>query len=231
MRVANLLLFQRFAHVLKALFKGETIEPDTLAEDPELFTGKILIVGLGNPGPKYRGTPHNVGFEVVNALAEKWRIDLEPSRQVEAIVGAGRYGEREVHLLKPLTFMNLSGSAVAPFLRRRAMQPGQTLIVLDDIDLPLGRLRLRNGGSHAGHKGLLSVLNALGTRDVPRLRIGIRPPDEEKPDTTEYVLRKSPPEEQALLGRVCELAVDVVECALDKGLTAAMNDYNRRTVE
>ena len=214
---------------------GESIEPEASAEavDPleDLRTGKIVIVGLGNPGPKYRGTPHNVGFEVVNALAEKWRIDLKPSRQVNAVTGAGRVSGREVHLLKPLTYMNLSGSAVAPFLRRRAMQPGQALVIIDDIDLPLGRLRLRPQGSHAGHKGLQSVLNTLGTREVPRLRIGIRPPDAEKPDTVSYVLQKSPPEERALLARVCELAVEVVECVLDKGLAAAMNEYNRQTVE
>jgi PTH1 family peptidyl-tRNA hydrolase len=131
-----------------------------------------LVVGLGNPGGEYAGTRHNVGFEVIELLAEKHRIKLDKSKH-RARFGLGKIGDTTVCLVKPLTYMNLSGQAVAPLARGYGVKPDRILVIADELALPLGKLRLREGGSSAGHNGHKSLMQSLGTQDYPRIRIGI----------------------------------------------------------
>ena len=179
-----------------------------------------LVVGLGNPGTRYARSRHNVGFMVVERLARaaaRWK-DFE---------GAGRYhADGELILAEPLTFMNESGRFVAAFSRYRRIKPSETLVCFDDVDLPLGRLRLRATGSSGGQKGMESILEALGTQEVPRLRIGIGP----KPaggDAAGYVLSRFSREEEGRLDGVLDLACEAVRTILGDGLPAAMNRFNR----
>ena len=136
-----------------------------------------VIVGLGNPGPRYENTPHNVGWEVVERLAEKWRISDWAPWKSHGVVAEGRFRGRQVVLAKPTTFMNLSGEAVAPLLRHHGVDTATLLVVCDDIALPLGRTRLRMGGSSGGHRGLLDIIETLDSAEFARLRIGVAPED------------------------------------------------------
>ena len=131
-----------------------------------------MIVGLGNPGPEYRGTRHNVGFAVIDMLAESHRIKLDRGKH-RARFGLGLVGEVPVVLVKPLTYMNLSGQAVAPLAREYSIKPDRILVIADDLDLALGRTRLRAEGSSGGHNGHKSLIQSLGTQEYPRLKIGI----------------------------------------------------------
>jgi PTH1 family peptidyl-tRNA hydrolase len=144
-----------------------------------------MIVGLGNPGPEYRGTRHNVGFEVIDMLSEKYRIKLDRSKH-RAKFGLGMLGETPVVFVKPLTYMNLSGEAVAPLARDYSLKPERILVVADDLDLPLGKNRLRAQGSSGGHNGHKSLIHSLGTQEYPRLKIGIGSVD--RSQTIDHVL-------------------------------------------
>jgi PTH1 family peptidyl-tRNA hydrolase len=144
-----------------------------------------MIVGLGNPGPEYRGTRHNVGFEVIDMLSEKYRIKLDRSKH-RAKFGLGMLGETPVVVVKPLTYMNLSGEAVAPLARDYSLKPERILVVADDLDLPLGKNRLRAQGSSGGHNGHKSLIHSLGTQEYPRLKIGIGSVD--RSQTIDHVL-------------------------------------------
>ena len=190
-----------------------------------------LVVGLGNPGPRYRGTRHNVGFEVARTLAEREDIALDRER-FEGWFGRGRTrggAPLDVGILLPGTFMNLSGRSVAEALRRLPVEdPASDIcIVLDDADLPLGRLRLRPGGSAGGHRGLEDILDRLGTRDVPRLRVGIGRP-ELPMATADFVLGRFDEEERRSLVPVLERAADAALCLFREGVGVAMNLYNGR---
>jgi PTH1 family peptidyl-tRNA hydrolase len=187
----------------------------------------LLVVGLGNPGPEYRLTRHNAGFLVVDRLAARhagrWRRGLFANAEVARL----NVGGRTVAACKPLTYMNLSGRAVGPLCRREGLGPGDVLLVYDDMDLPLGRLRVRPDGRAGGHRGVASVLQALGTEAVPRVRVGIgRPPD--GVDAAQYVLAPVPPAERALWSEAVEGAVDAVEAVILGGLEAAMEKWNGR---
>lgn len=185
-----------------------------------------LVVGLGNPGPRYARTRHNVGFRVVEALAERLRVDLAPS-DLPGRFARAAWDDLEVGLLAPDTFMNASGEAVAGTVRRLGVgDPSRDLVVVfDDLDLPLGRLRLRARGSDGGHRGLRDVLDALETEAVPRLRFGIgRPPP--GVDPVAHVLRPFDREEEAVLRRALPRALDAVTCFLEEGAAAAMNRFN-----
>jgi len=183
-----------------------------------------LIVGLGNPGQRYAATRHNIGFMVVDHLARQ----LEPgdrrnrfdSELIETRDAAGR-----IVLQKPQTFMNLSGTAVAQAARWYRVPTERILIIYDDLDLPFGRIRLRPGGSSAGHKGLQSVIEHLGTDRVPRLRVGIGRP--EHGSTVSYVLSRFRPEEERVLPDVIALAANAALSWYKDGIDAAMNMYNR----
>jgi len=183
-----------------------------------------LIVGLGNPGPEHIGARHNIGFEVVDRLAAKSGVEFEACRG-KALVTAIRVGGEPVTLAKPQTFMNLSGLAVRALLDKYGLPPAALLVVYDDLDLPLGQLRLLPRGSSGGHRGMESVITAVGTADFPRLRIGIGRP---VGDAAAYVLSRFLPEEEEPVRTVLETAVAALESVLQEGLDRAMNKFNRR---
>ncbi len=215
-----------------------------------------MIVGLGNPGPRYARNRHNIGFQVIDILARRHNIALNRV-QHKALVGtgvirgrrnaprpegaalvtseqetlpAGSWGnlpqEQRVILVKPLTYMNNSGQAVAALARYYQVDPQDILVIHDDLDLPPGRIRIRPKGGSGGQRGVQSIIDHLGTQEFPRIRVGIgRPP--EYMDPADYVLQDFSEEEEALFGSVREQVADAVECWLFEGIDAAMNRYNR----
>jgi peptidyl-tRNA hydrolase, PTH1 family len=187
----------------------------------------MIVVGLGNPGPRYRGTRHNLGRDVVRDLAARLRISL--CEDGWAITGQGRLGGEHVLLAIPETYMNESGQAVQDVLRRRRRRPADLLVVHDDLDLSLGHLRLRPGGGAGGHNGVRSLIEVLGTGAFPRLRMGIgRPPA--GVDPTEFVLQRFTPEERRAIDPAIARAVEAATVVARQGLAAAMNQFNRRAI-
>jgi peptidyl-tRNA hydrolase, PTH1 family len=182
-----------------------------------------LIVGLGNPGERYRRTRHNVGFMVVDALAA--RAKVRTGRLLgQAWVVEAKLGGRAVMLVKPLAFMNRSGEAVRA-LMARAKADVAPVVVVDDAALPLGCLRIREGGSDGGHNGLRSMIDALGSEEFPRVRVGIGR-SETVADMADYVLSEFPPEDAAAVQEVVGWTAEAVECLVREGIAAAMNRYN-----
>lgn len=184
---------------------------------------RFLVVGLGNPGPEYAGTRHNVGFMVVDRLSERHRIPIKTARH-GARVGEGMIAGEPVGLVKPLTFMNLSGRAVAPLVNRDALPPAHLIVIYDDADLPVGKIRLRARGSAGGHGGLKSIIGSLGSSEFPRVRIGIG--RSSSGDLIEHVLSRFGPQEREAVDRAIERAADAVESFLAHGVEAAMNQFN-----
>ncbi len=182
-----------------------------------------MVVGLGNPGPEYRGTRHNVGFEVVDRLAEKYRIKLDRSKH-RARFGIGLIQETPVLLVKPLTYMNLSGQAVAPLAREYSLEPAKILVVADDLDLPLGRNRLRAEGSSGGHNGHKSLIASLGTQAYPRLKIGIGSVN--RSQTIDHVLGAFTGEERDEALDALKRATEGVERVLQDGVDRATESIN-----
>ncbi len=178
-----------------------------------------LIVGLGNPGREYRETRHNVGFMILDRLAARERAEFRTEKSWQAEVA--RTGE--FLLCKPLTFMNLSGQSVRPLSQFYKIEPAEVFVVLDDMALPLGKLRLRANGSAGGHNGLQSVIEHLGTQSIPRLRVGIGAAPGE---ATGHVLGRFDLEEKAALEQTLDRALEAIDCVREKGLEAAMNAYN-----
>ncbi len=189
-----------------------------------------LLVGLGNPGPRYASTRHNVGFRIVENFGARHGIALL-SAKFRGRFGRGRALGLDVRILRPETYMNLSGQSVAEALRFLPLADPSCdlLIALDDVDLPFGRLRLRRGGGSGGHKGLDDVIGRLGTQDLPRLRFGVgRPaPPGAGLDTTDYVLEPFSKQEEAALPAHLDAAGDAIDVFLSDGIDAAMNRYNR----
>ena len=182
-----------------------------------------LIAGLGNPGPEYAATRHNAGFRCVERIGVASGLTFD-KRQKRARVALGTWHGYRVVLAKPQTFMNESGRAVAPLARFYQVPVDRMLVIYDDLDLPLGTLRLRAEGGSGGHKGMRSIIQHAGTQGFPRLRIGIgRPPG--RMDPAAYVLQDFSPEEKLLLEETLERAVVAVETWLQRGLEAAMNHY------
>jgi PTH1 family peptidyl-tRNA hydrolase len=186
-----------------------------------------LVAGLGNPGAKYRGTRHNVGFEVIDLLARKHRLEFEAA-PADAVFARWRRSETGdvILLAKPLTFMNLSGDAVAAMARYYKVETPDLLIVCDDVNLPLGRLRVRGSGTEGGHNGLRSVAAMLGTIDYPRLRIGVGRGDLRR-DMADHVLARFEPEEESGIEAAVARAADAVDTWIDDGLAKTMNVFNR----
>lgn len=178
-----------------------------------------LVAGLGNPGREYQRTRHNVGFMVLDRLAADAQLPWEYAEKWKA-----GWAKSDVFLVKPATYMNRSGEAVAAIANFYKIAAEEILIVLDDFALPLGRLRLRTQGSAGGHNGLESVLEHFGSDAVPRLRVGIG----SAASATDYVLGRFFEEEQPLLDATLRRAADAVKCAIDKGLIAAMNLFNQQ---
>lgn len=189
--------------------------------EPEL-PPEWLVVGLGNPGAEYSGTRHNVGFRVVDRLAEEHRARLK--REGQASLGSGRIAEAAVVLVKPLTFMNLSGRAVAPLARRHSLPPERVLVVYDDMDLPLGRLRVRARGGSGGHNGIRSLSDSLQSQEFPRVRIGVGRPSES--DAVDHVLSGFDRDELPVIDAAIATAVEAVQLIVREGVEAAMNRYN-----
>lgn len=184
-----------------------------------------LIVGLGNPGREYEGTRHNVGFMVVEAFAKKYRLEFD-SHEKDALTGRGRVAGNSVMLAKPLTYMNLSGEAVAKLARAYLDAPADMIVVYDDIDLPLGRIRIRERGSAGTHNGMRSIIASVGTEDFPRLRVGIRG-DESGGRLRDYVLDAFAPEEQGVVETTIARACEALLLFVRGDLRRAMNEFNR----
>jgi PTH1 family peptidyl-tRNA hydrolase len=180
-----------------------------------------LVAGLGNPGPEYERTRHNVGFLVADCLAAKFGSTWEKSVKWSALYA--RQGD--LILAKPMTYMNRSGQAIRAIADFYKVQPGEILVVLDDLALPLGRIRLRTSGGAGGHNGLESIIAQFGTEEIPRLRIGIGAAPNQ--GATDYVLGQFLEEEKPLVASTIDRAVEAAKCAIDKGLVSAMNTFNK----
>lgn len=180
-----------------------------------------MVVGLGNPGVRFVGTRHNLGFEAVEEYTSRHELAWKEVPKWKSMAAT----KGSVLLLKPLTFMNLSGESVRAAAHYYKILPGEILVILDDLALPPGRLRLRKSGSDGGHNGLASILQLLGTRDVPRLRVGIGSPEPPQ-STASFVLEKPPGPEREILAKSLHTAANAIEEILHKGLDAAMNHVN-----
>ena len=186
-----------------------------------------VILGLGNPGLRYRHTRHNLGYRVIDRLGKRWSLRLR--RKDLARIGLHHWRGQRVILAKPTLFMNDSGLAADFISRAYRYGPSEFLILMDDTVLPLGGLRVRKGGRDGGHKGLRSVLEMLNTERVPRLRLGaapMAPPG----DISQFVLERFDPEEVAAVEEMVSAAADCVEMILERGLDTAMNEFNRKPV-
>ncbi|MFN3159578.1 MAG: aminoacyl-tRNA hydrolase [Rubinisphaera brasiliensis] len=186
-----------------------------------------VIVGLGNPGGKYEGTRHNVGFEVLYELARKWQAS-GVTRAHEAEIAEVHVAGEKTLLVAPQTFMNLSGRSVGSLMKFYKVDLEDLLVISDDLNLPCGQLRLRASGSSGGQKGIRDIIAHLGTEDFPRLRVGIgRPPG--RMDVSTFVLKRFLAEERETMDLTVRDAVDAVELWLREGVTAAMNKVNTKS--
>jgi peptidyl-tRNA hydrolase, PTH1 family len=181
------------------------------------------VIGLGNPGSRYLSTRHNIGFRVVEQLALDARGEWQRERESDSEVAVGELGGQVVLLAKPQTFMNRSGAAVLALSRQRNLSAEEMLVVLDDFELEFGRLRFRRGGSDGGHRGLASVIQQMGTREIPRLRLGIGPPPPGV-DVIDYVL--SPFVSGEEVDRLVVRGAEAIEFFLHEGIDVAMNRFN-----
>lgn len=186
-----------------------------------------LIVGLGNPGPEYERTRHNVGWHVLDAFARKFRIDIA-RHEKNALTGTGRVAGGSLMLAKPLTYMNLSGDAVRLLTNAYVESAADLMVVYDDIDLPLGRLRIRPNGSAGTHNGMRSIISTLGSENFPRLRIGIGAAEQGR--LRDYVLDEFTADEQPIVDRAVERAVDALVLFARGDLKRAMNQFNKDDV-
>lgn len=184
-----------------------------------------LVAGLGNPGARYRGTRHNVGFEVMDLLARRHGLGFEAA-PAEAMMARWRRADEDALLVKPLTFMNVSGDAVATLARYYKIETAGLLIVCDDVNLPLGRLRVRASGTEGGHNGLRSIADLLGTIEYPRLRVGVGRGDTQR-ELADHVLARFDADETAAIEAAVARAADAVETWLTAGLVKTMNVFNR----
>lgn len=195
-----------------------------------------LIVGLGNPEPKYDHTRHNIGFAAVDALSRSWKIPLAENRKFQGEYGEGMGpGGVKIRLLKPLTYMNRSGQAIQSVTNWYKLQPESVLVIYDEMDLPVGRTRLRLSGSAGGHNGMKSTIAHLGTQDFPRLRVGIGKPkaavsSDDSGGTVSHVLGRFSASETQTISLVLEFVVECVELCLKQGVEKAMNTCNSRIV-
>ncbi len=194
-----------------------------------------LIVGLGNPEPKYDRTRHNIGFAAIDAIARTWQISLSENRKYQ-----GEFGEvqkpqlNKIRLLKPLTYMNRSGQSIRAVTDWFKLPPSSVLIIYDDLDLPLGKIRLRLSGTSGGHNGMKSAIAHLGGQNFPRLRVGIGKPQNavagDDASTISYVLGQFDAKESSIVTEVLKLVVDCVEFSLKQGVEQAMNRYNSHNI-
>lgn len=183
----------------------------------------ILIAGLGNPGQEYAGTRHNVGFEVIEELAERHQIPVR-KRTLRSVLGDGIIEKQKVILARPMTFMNLSGEAISAIARMYRISPEDIIVLLDDVAIPAGALRLRLKGSPGGHNGLKSVEQHLHTQEYKRIRIGVG--GSQHKDLVDHVLGRFKQDERETISEAIDRAADAVEYALKEGFENAMNKFN-----
>ena len=200
--------------------KSPFAAPNPPAERPRLK----IIVGLGNPGARYAGTRHNMGFACIDKLAQRWSIPLSDRRQ-HAVLGQGEVTGAPVVLAKPRTYMNNSGEAVHYLLARFRVQAAALVIIYDEMDLPRGTIRRRPRGGTAGHQGMASIIDALGSNKFPRVRVGIGSPPEGT-DGMDYVLEPFSQEERPVNERAVKTVCQAVVCLLQEGIQTAMNRFN-----
>jgi peptidyl-tRNA hydrolase, PTH1 family len=185
-----------------------------------------LVVGLGNPGKKYAGTRHNVGFDVLDRLAGRHQVEWESApRGIDAL--SGRWRASDAVLAKPLTFVNLSGHAMSALLQFYKIDASEAIVVVDDINLELGRLRARAAGSAGGHNGLKSIIEGLGTDQFPRLRVGVGRGDPRR-DLADHVLARVPMDLKETLATAVDAAASAAELFVTDGIEEVMNRFNRR---
>ena len=190
-----------------------------------------LIVGLGNPEPKYDQTRHNIGFAAVDAMSRSWQIPMSKNRKFQGEFGEGK-GPIDIRLLKPLTYMNASGQAIRAAINWFKLPPSSVLIIYDDMDLPIGKIRLRLSGSAGGHNGMKSAITHLSTQNFPRLRIGIGKPQNaiSNDPAASHVLGRFSSDETKLMLAVLQVVVECVELSLKQGVEKAMNCYNSKSL-
>ncbi|PTL38181.1 aminoacyl-tRNA hydrolase [Alkalicoccus saliphilus] len=183
-----------------------------------------LVVGLGNPGKKYERTRHNIGFDVIDRVQQKWMIDLS-EQKFKGIYGVERNGTEKIFVLKPLTYMNLSGESVGQLMKYFQISVEDLVVIYDDLDLPPGKIRLRQKGSHGGHNGIKSIIQHLGTDQFNRIRVGIGRPDpgQAVPD---YVLGRFSPDDQKKMDEAAEQAAEAVDCWKEEPFLQVMNKFN-----
>ena len=182
-----------------------------------------IIAGLGNPGAQYENTPHSVGFEAVDAIAAEIGASWEEKRQFKCMMAKGNFAGQQVMLVKPMTYMNLSGDSVAPVVKYHNATPADLLVVQDDIDLPLGRMRIRKNGSCGGHNGIRNIIERIGTQDFARLKLGV---GKDRSNVIAHVLGKFDPASRKVVDQVVAEAVKAAAAVLKNGADRAMNLYN-----
>ena len=195
-----------------------------------------LIVGLGNPEPKYNQTRHNIGFAAIDAISRNWHIPVTENRKFQGQFGEGlALGSKKIRILKPLTYMNRSGESIQAVTSWYKLLPESVLVIYDDMDLPLGKIRLRLSGSAGGHNGMKSTISHLNSQNFPRLRIGIGKPknlpnnsNNDDGSTVSHVLGKFSPQEAKLIDPILAFVVECVELTLKQGVEKAMNRCNSR---
>ncbi|WP_036477135.1 aminoacyl-tRNA hydrolase [Myxosarcina sp. GI1] len=195
-------------------------------ESPNKLVIPELIVGLGNPDPKYDKTRHNIGFEAVDTLANAWQMSYKENRRFQGLFAEGLTpAGTKVRLLKPLTYMNRSGQAVRAVMDWYKIEPQSVLVIYDDMDLPVGKLRLRLTGSAGGHNGMKSIIAHLNSQNFSRLRLGIGRSDGKK-ETVSHVLGKFASQETEVIEEILYTSIKVVESSLKEGVEKAMSRYN-----
>ena len=186
-----------------------------------------IVAGLGNPGREYESTPHSIGFEVADALAREMGAAFRRVQSFKGDLADGRFVDGKVLVVKPMTFMNLSGDCIAPVVRYHNATPADLVVVSDDIDLPVGRIRIRKGGSAGGHNGLKSVIERLGSQDFVRLRIGVGRNKDDRSEVIGHVLGKFDPDARTLMSaKIVPAAVKALAQILTEGPDVAMNAWN-----
>ncbi|MBD1843046.1 aminoacyl-tRNA hydrolase [Cyanobacteria bacterium FACHB-63] len=202
-----------------------------MPEVPQLAQLPQLIVGLGNPGSKYENTRHNVGFLALDRLSARWQIRLAETKKFQGFFGEGMSPAGKIRLLKPTTYMNLSGQSIRAVVDWYKLPPESVMVIYDDMDLPVGRLRIRLSGSAGGQNGMKSAIARLGTQQFPRLRIGIGSAKSSEKDAVSHVLGTFAPSEKGAINEVLDLTVSAIELSLKQGVEKAMSLYNNQIVE
>jgi len=206
--------------------RGEHRDPEASGGAPQVPTAASpsLVLGLGNPGPEYAWTRHNLGFMVVDELTSRHKIPVQERTRL-ALTGTGILLGHPVVLAKPRTYMNLSGQAAQSLAARFLVPPSRILALVDDFTIPLGRVRVRREGGTGGHNGLASLMECLGTRAFPRIRLGIGPLPPDR-DPADFVLDEFRPDEEEALRDLVVRGANAVECWIEEGIEAAMNGFN-----